>query len=407
MNSRKLRIALYSPGIVGLGHLRRNLLISQSLAHSALQPVNLILAEAREASAYVNAMPPGMDCITLPGLSKSVNGDCQPRYLDISFEEMIHLRSRTIRSVLEAFEPDVLIVDNLPRGAYRELDPALELLRSAGSTQCVLGLRDVLDDPEAVHRDWSRWENEMAIRDYYQAVWVYGDPQIYNLPMECRFPADAASKVRYTGYLDQRMRLAALETAIDDPFRALALPRGRLILCLVGGGQDGDRLAQAFVDSELPEGCNGVLVAGPFMSPAVVQDLHRHAALNARLRVLHFIPEPTLLLKRADRVIAMGGYNTVCEVLSFEKPALIMPRVRPRREQIIRAERLRDLGLIEMLHPEDLTPQTLSAWMARDVASPRVKGRINFEGLSRLPELVIEVLAARPVRAHERQSAAA
>src|SRR5947207_5438465 len=98
MTSKKVRIALYSPGIVGLGHLRRNLLISQTLAQSALYPVNLIVAEAREASAYVNAMPAGVDCVTLPGLSKSVNGDCQPRYLGISFEEIIHLRAETIRS---------------------------------------------------------------------------------------------------------------------------------------------------------------------------------------------------------------------------------------------------------------------------------------------------------------------
>src|SRR5207245_8735860 len=137
LNARKLRIDLYSPGIVGLGHLRRNLVIAQTLAGSPLQPINLLVTEAREASIYVTEMPPNMDCLTLPGLSKSRNGEIKPRYLGLPFDEMIVLRAKTIRAALKAFEPDVLIVDNLPRGAYRGLDPTLELLRATGRTRCV------------------------------------------------------------------------------------------------------------------------------------------------------------------------------------------------------------------------------------------------------------------------------
>jgi predicted glycosyltransferase len=101
------------------------------------------------------------------------------------------------------------------------------------------------------------------------------------------------------------------------------------------------------------------------------------------------------------RVIAMGGYNTVCEVLSFAKPALIIPRVRPRREQIIRAQRLCDLDLIDMLHPEALSARALSDWMARDVAAPEVQGRIDLDGLSRLPGLLAELLADSHSALHE------
>src|SRR5437899_12652637 len=81
--ARKIHIALYSPGIVGLGHLRRNLLISQILADSELQSINLMVTEAREASVFIHSMPAGVDFITLPGLSKGVDGICKPRYLDL------------------------------------------------------------------------------------------------------------------------------------------------------------------------------------------------------------------------------------------------------------------------------------------------------------------------------------
>ena len=54
-------------------------------------------------------------------------------------------------------------------------------------------------------------------------------------------------------------------------------------------------------------------------------------------------------MQRAAGVVAMGGYNTFCEILSFDKKAIIVPRTRPRLEQFIRARAARNVGLIEML----------------------------------------------------------
>src|SRR5215472_11515408 len=213
---QKAHVALYSPGIVGLGHLRRNLLIAQGLAESHLDSVNLMVTEAREASAFVNCMPRGVDCMTLPGLSKGPDGICKPRYLDLPLKEVIALRGRTIRSALKTFQPDLLLVDNLPRGAYRELDPTLKQLKAAGDTRCVLGLRDVLDEPWSVHRDWFRWRFDEAIEEFYDAIWVYGDPAVYNMIDEYRFPPGIASKIQFVGYLDQRRRLSFAGQPVQD-----------------------------------------------------------------------------------------------------------------------------------------------------------------------------------------------
>lgn len=57
------------------------------------------------------------------------------------------MRSAVLAAALEAFAPDLLIVDKLPSGVLGEFVPALERLRAAGRTKMVLGLRDVLDDP--------------------------------------------------------------------------------------------------------------------------------------------------------------------------------------------------------------------------------------------------------------------
>lgn len=392
MTPTKTRIALYSPGIVGLGHLRRNLLIAQVLAESELQSVNLMITEAREASAFVNCMPRGVDCLTLPGLSKGPDGICKPRYLELPLKEVIALRGRTIRAALKTFEPELLLVDNLPRGAYRELDPSLKQLKAAGNTRFVLGLRDVLDEPWSVHRDWFRWRFDEAIDEFYDAIWVYGDAAVYNMIEEYRFPSSIASKIHFSGYLDQRQRLTFADPSVENSSEVANLPAGKLMLCLLGGGQDGDRLAETFAQAQLPEDSSGVIVTGPFMSSATRRRLQQTAASNPRMHILSFISEPTALVARAERVIAMGGYNTVCEVLSFEKRALLVPRNKPRREQIIRAERLRDLGLIDMLEVEKLAPQALSDWMRRELPPLRLDGRLKLDGLSRLPAMAAQLI---------------
>jgi predicted glycosyltransferase len=391
--------------MVGLGHMRRNLLIAQSLARSRLRSVNLLVAESREATAFVNAMPPGTDCLTLPALRKDANGRCQARYLNVELNDLVKLRSETIRAALEAFDPDLLIVDYLPRGALCELDSALETLQSRGRTRFVLGLRDVLGDPVSVSKNWSTPGNEEAMRLYYDQVWVYGDSTVYDPILEYHLPDDLASKVRFTGYLDQRLRIDSSPPEDDDGLGASGLPAGSFVLCVVGGGQDGDRLAESFAGAEFPPGMTGVVVAGPFMSLETRRHLRERASVNPRLRIFDFLAEPTWLVNRAERVIGMGGYNTICEVLSFEKRALIVPRTKPRGEQLLRAERLRNLGLVDLLHPDELDSQALSEWMRRDLFAPVVRSLIDLNGHLVIPVLVKEILGGDPhvcrPKAHE------
>ncbi len=363
--------------------MRRNLLIAQVLASSPLKPVILMIAEAREASAFT--LPPGADLLVLPALRKDGNEECKPRYLELPVKEVSELRRNTILAALIAFKPDVMIVDHLPRGALQELDPSLEYLRNQGKTYCILGLRDVLDEPAITERKWRHAHNEEAIRSYYDAVWVYGDPRVYDLINQYRFSPDIRKKMQYLGYLDQRIRLKFTRDEADHFLSVLDLPPGRLALCLVGGGQDGERLAETFARADLPADMNGVILSGPFM-PSETRERIRHLARQkARRRLLDFVPEPTRLLQHADRVVGMGGYNTTCEVLSFEKPALIIPRVKPGREQWIRAERLHELGLIDILHPNWVNLDSLSRWLSLDIPPPsRIRERIDLEGLSHL-----------------------
>ena len=391
------RIALYSHDTMGLGHIRRNLLIAQMLSKSHLKPDVLLISGVQEASHF--EMPPGADCLTLPSLYKERNGRYRSRRMHMSLNDLIAQRRKMLQVSISAFEPDVLIVDNVPRGALGELDSTLEYLRQKGNTICVLGLRGVLDEPAVVQREWSQKKHEDAIRRYYDEIWVYGDETVYDTVHEYNYDPDVAAKVSYTGYLDQRMRLAFGSRKNGEDLRAsLGLQNGSFVLCLVGGGQDGINLAEAFVEAKLPNGISGVVLTGPYMDEEVRNRLLRQAAKNHRLRVLDFMPEPVALLQHADSVVAMGGYNTLCEIMSFGKPAMIVPRVAPRKEQLILAQRLQELGVIDMVHPDQLEPRMLTEWLKRNVGQPPkdFHNRINMNGLKCVLQLLEALLTKAP-----------
>ena len=78
------------------------------------------------------------------------------------------------------------------------------------------------------------------------------------------------------------------------------------------------------------------------------------------------------LMESAAGVVGMGGYNTFCEILSLDKRALIVPRTRPREEQLIRARRAAGLGLVDMLLPEEADdPGRMAAALHRLATRPR------------------------------------
>jgi len=58
-------------------------------------------------------------------------------------------------------------------------------------------------------------------------------------------------------------------------------------------------------------------------------------------------------------VVSMGGYNTVCEILSQGNPSLIIPREQPRREQLIRAQVLRAHNLADFIPWHQVNPTLL------------------------------------------------
>jgi predicted glycosyltransferase len=104
----------------------------------------------------------------------------------------------------------------------------------------------------------------------------------------------------------------------------------------------------------------------------------------------------------------MGGYNSICELLSAGKPAIVVPRIKPRREQLIRTQALSRRGLLRMLHPDEITAARLLHEIERLLEQPGRNGaQMPLDGLPATATAIDELLASEPPTAVERTAASA
>lgn len=369
---RPQRIALYSHDSVGLGHVRRNLLLAGRLSEDGHD----VLLVCGSPEAVTMTRPPRTDIVTLPALVKDEHGSYRARHLSAALSELVELRRGILTAALSGFSPDLLIVDRHARGFLGELEPALETLTH---TRAVLGLRDVLDGPVHVRREWQHFATTDALARWYDEVWVYGDPGL--VP-----PLDAAGitspvPTRAVGYLRGSRPAAGTSGAASDdhPF----------VLCTVGGGADGRQLATAAVTVGAPPGYRLVLVTGPQMPDDEHAELVARARTRDDVEVRRFVSDLPALLASASAAVIMGGYNTVCEALATSTPTLVVPRERPRLEQRIRAEILAGRELVDVVPSTVDLEAHLGAWLARAIDRPRrPRTGIDLDGLQRVSEQV-------------------
>jgi predicted glycosyltransferase len=382
------RIALYSHDTMGLGHIRRNQLIAMALAAPPLNATVLLITGVREGGAF--PMPAGIDSVVLPAYRKEADGAYASRSLNIGIDQLVEFRADLIDLALKRFQPELFIADNVPGGALDELLPALERLRREGGTHCVLGLRDILDCPDAVRREWAQRGNFETIRRLYDAVWVYGDPAVFPTAAAYDFPRDVRSMTTYTGYLDP-FRASAKRMGL----RSLGEDSRQVVLCSVGGGQDGFELARSFAAAAMPPLMRGLIVTGPLMPREAREALLRQIEGRGDIALVDGVCDLVPLLEQADRVVAMAGYNTANEILASGRPALFVPRVAPRSEQLIRARRLEELGLASCLTDAEATPQASGAWLERPAARSTARGFADFGGLDAVVRLACQVTMGR------------
>jgi predicted glycosyltransferase len=256
----------------------------------------------------------------------------------------------------------------------------------------VLGLRDILGDPDEIR---ARWTNECVyevIDEYYEKILIYGEPDIYAGGEAYGLSDRFADRIEYCGFIHfggKRMPQA-------DARSRLGIGTRPHVVMTAGGGHDTYPMMQFVLSALLATKgiCDFELtvIAGPLMPSQQRQDI---AGLAARLGARFEISTPHMqtFLSAADAVLTMGGYNTVMESIAACVPTIVIPRTGPSSEQRDRARLFSDLNLVQYIDLEFDDATALRVALDRALNSQRwTTPRLAFNGIATAGSLLAELV---------------
>lgn len=340
-----VRILMYSHDTFGLGHFRRCRAIAHAIVDRYKGVSVVIISGSQIAGAF--DFRARVDFVKIPSVIKLYNGEYDSVNDHIGIDEILMMRKQIIQRTAEVFQPDIFITDKEPMGLRGELEPTLDMLRNSG-TRVVLGLRDVMDAPDLLQAEWQKANTLEKIEKYYDNIWVYGPGHFWN-PLDGLSINDSlADRMNFVGFLQREIPAASQHDYHHVP--------DKYILVTAGGGGDGSALMEQVLaarEIDVADDFPLLFVLGPFMKSENRERIKLRASALPNITVIDFESRMELLMAKSEAVVGMCGYNTFCEVLSFDKKALFVPRTSPRQEQYIRANRARELGWCELLTPEE------------------------------------------------------
>ena len=378
------RVLIYSHDSFGLGHLRR----CRTIAHALVEKYKSLSVLIISGSPIIGSFDfrARVDFVRIPGVIKLHSGEYTSLGLHIDLQQTLALREAIILSTAESFQPDIFLVDKEPTGLQGEVVKTLQRLKKQGCIN-VLGLRDVMDDPQALRQEWARKKVVPVLEDCYHRIWVYGPKEMGNPISSISLSTSALKKIHYTGYL---RRHAPAERKQPSPVDT-EIP---YYLVTTGGGGDGKELVDWVLRAyeQHSVSMRAVVVLGPFMPADEQQEFITRANLLDNVETLTFDSSIEFLMRDSLGVVAMGGYNTFCEVLSFDKKALLVPRYKPREEQLVRVRNAAKLGLVNMLDAKRYPEASLMARALNGLVDQPLPSEIMdpamLNGLDQVADLV-------------------
>ncbi|NJM20148.1 MAG: glycosyltransferase [Richelia sp. RM2_1_2] len=396
-----MRLMVYSHDAFGLGNIRRMLAICEHLLDEIPQLSILLLSGSPMLQGF--RLPKRLDYIKLPCLNRGNTGEVAVKFLGMGIDETVKLRSHLILSAAVNFKPDVFLVDKKPLGIKNELKKTVSYLhKQLPKTKLVLLLRDILDAPEKTVTEWEKNQYYQTIDKFYQLLLVVGLEEVFDFCREYKLPATIVEKVRFCGYI---RRPQGCKTSKIIRQELQLKPQEKLVLVTPGGGEDGYQLVNTYLQGQEllknHQDCiQSLIFCGPEMPKAQKEELYKFAAKYPQVKMREFTDDLMSYVSAADVVVSMGGYNTICEILSAAKPAIIVPRINPSQEQLIRSERMNYLGLLRSVNPELLTSRTLMTQLLKVLDNPQKPKHIDLEGLPRIARQIRNLLADKITASH-------
>jgi predicted glycosyltransferase len=358
------RVLFYSHDSYGTGHLRRTLRLSRHLrrCRPAVEPV--VATGSPIAERFLG--PPDAPYVILPAVIKVGDGVYEPRDSTRTLGEVLAERTSGLLQLIEAYPPDIVVVDHAPAGLGGELLLVFDrLVARRPRPRFVLGLRDVASGGSSTRQAWAKHGIRDLLEGLYDAIVVFGWREYFDAVLECGLSPAASAKTRFVGYLGEPADLPGA-LLVRRRFGSSGRP---LVVATVGGGEDGYQVLATLLDAYRlwPESVrfDSVLIGGPLMPGS---DRRRLAETSVTVRGVTFLDEVAdlpVFLAAADAVIAMAGFNTACEIFAAARPAVVIPRAARGSDQAHRGVLLARHRFALTMPFDELNPGALLAAVNR------------------------------------------
>ncbi|MCI0664179.1 MAG: glycosyl transferase [Acidobacteria bacterium] len=380
----KKKVIFYCQHVLGLGHLIRSLEIVRGIS----EYFDVTLLNGGEITPDI-ALPSSI--VNLP----PVKSDAEFRGIHTvndteKIDEILEMRKRLIIEHYQRILPDLLVVELFPFGRRTfagELVPLLEQIRLGGRrTKVVCSLRDIL----VSKREQAQFEEEAVriVNQYFDLLLVHSDPRFQRLDDTFPRVADLKCPICYTGFVVRTEPEIRREIDYDD----------KIIIVSIGGGRVGIELIEsaiessALLDHQLPH--RMYIFTGPYLPEAEFERLRSKIAGRDNIILQRFTADFVSFLRRADLSISMAGYNTCMNIITERVRAIVYPFTgNNNQEQSIRAGKLEKLGILDVIHPGELAPESLAEKIISALSKARpAKFDFDLRGVDKTVEAFVEIL---------------
>ncbi|MCW5968981.1 MAG: hypothetical protein KIT57_10735 [Blastocatellales bacterium] len=391
------KILFYCQHVLGMGHFIR----SAALARALARRFDVHFINGGEIIPGFE-LPPSIDLIQLPAI-RTDEGFRELIAVDDgrTIDEIREIRKRMLTDAFERVRPDILAIEMFPFGRRKfafELIPLLDCARSnAGRTKVVCSVRDILvakRDPESFEAEVCRIVNR-----YFDLVLVHADPNLQCLDETFHSTGALTVPVRYTGFIAPDTSSDTSSDTLSDTVNESPESSGeeKLIVVSLGGGRVGAELIDCAIDASglLAAPHRLLIFTGPYFPASGFERVQQRAAGDPRITIRKYTTRFAQHIAAADLSLSMAGYNTCLNIIAAGVCAIVYPFADAgESEQPLRAEKLRRLGLVDVIRPGELEPEHLAAMITKLLELPRPEANaaaLDLGGADHTAELIAEL----------------
>jgi len=393
----KLHILIYCSDN-GLGCTSRAINIATQISENVENCSMLLLTDLPIIGRF--KFPQNLDYVHLPGIMQDSDENFQARSLNIALKNTLTIRRKITKSAIKTFKPHIIIIEGNPSALPDEMENTFGFVKERlPGTRVIWGLPDMIGAPRLIADEWKQKGIHAMLDRICDEIWVHGVQEIFDLTTEYNFPETLARKTIYTGYI----RAHYVDRRRIDKDEAKMKLKRPYVLVTTGSGTDGYTLIDTYLKllentgDEFP--FNSVIVTGPLMETYQKYLLMERAENLPNVIFHRYCKHLLQYLKYAELVISNGGFNQLCEILSYRKRSILVPTSAMNNEHHYRAHIFNEIGLAETILPHMLSQKTLGEKIQK-ILPQRNGFHFNFDtiaqdGLEKIVER-IRVLKANP-----------